>query len=78
MTAYRRGTTMTQAEIERKVRQLDNDVQSVHELLRSISATQTRHGNRLDSLDGKVDSLRLKFGTLDGNVDEVLALLRER
>lgn len=38
------------AEIERKVRQLDNDVQSLYELLGRIEATQRRQGNRLDEI----------------------------
>jgi hypothetical protein len=38
------------AEIERKVRQLDNDVQSIYELLATIDATQKRQGNRLNEI----------------------------
>ena len=74
--------SMTPAEIERKVRQLDNDVQSIYELLMGIQSTQTRHTNRLhelgedvealgarlDALDGKVDTLDGKVGALDGKV----------
>ncbi|SES20911.1 hypothetical protein [Actinokineospora terrae] len=37
----------TPAEVERKVRQLDNDVQSIYEMLATIEATQKRQGNRL-------------------------------
>lgn len=36
--------------VQRKLRQLDNDVQSIYEMLAAISGTQTRHGNRLDEL----------------------------
>ena len=38
------------AEIERKVRQLDNDVQAIYELLGAIQGTQKWHGRRLDEL----------------------------
>jgi hypothetical protein len=38
------------AEIERKVRQLDNDVQAIYELLATIGATQKRQGNRLNEI----------------------------
>ncbi|MFD1044343.1 hypothetical protein ACFQ1S_01405 [Kibdelosporangium lantanae] len=38
------------AEIERKVRQLDNDVQSIYEMLATIEATQKRQGNRLNEI----------------------------
>lgn len=47
----------TPAGIERKVRQLDNDVQSIYEFLAGISATQNRHGNRLDEIDQKLDRI---------------------
>jgi chromosome segregation ATPase len=84
--------TMTPRELERKVRRLDNDVQSIYELLSTISFTQTRHGGRLDELDRRFDAVdqrlegidqRLaghdeRFDTVDGKLDEVLTLLRER
>lgn len=38
------------ADLTRKVRQLDNDVQSIYELLAGIAATQQRHGNRFDEI----------------------------
>lgn len=40
-------------EIVREVRQLDNDVQSIYEMLAEIAATQRRHGNRFTELDTK-------------------------
>ena len=40
----------TPPEIARKVRQLDNDVQAIYELLAGISATQLRQGNRLEEI----------------------------
>ncbi|MDQ3406205.1 MAG: hypothetical protein M3548_22895 [Actinomycetota bacterium] len=45
------------AEVERKVRQLDNDVQSIYEMLARIEATQARQGNRLGEMDGKLDAI---------------------
>jgi chromosome segregation ATPase len=39
-----------QVNVERKLRQLDNDVQSIYEMLAAIAGTQTRHGNRLDEM----------------------------
>jgi chromosome segregation ATPase len=49
--------SMTAPELSRKVRQLDNDVQSIYELLTEISTTQVRHGNRLDELGGQLSSI---------------------
>ncbi|HEY0948606.1 hypothetical protein [Nocardioides sp.] len=75
--------SMPPAEIERKVRQLDHDVQSIYELLMGIQSTQTRHTNRLhelgedvgalgarlDALDTKVDAIDTKVDALDTKVD---------
>lgn len=44
-------------EIERKVRQLDNDVQAIYVMLSTIEATQKRQGNRLDEIDTKVNAI---------------------
>ncbi len=67
---------MGPVEIERKVRQLDNDVQSIYTMLSAIQGTQERHTNRLSELAVKVDTLEAKVDTLDGKVDTVLDLLR--
>ncbi len=40
----------TPPEVARKVRQLDNDVQAIYEMLAGISATQQRQGHRLDEI----------------------------
>lgn len=55
---------MTPTQMQRKLRQLDNDVQSVYEMLASISATQGRQGNRLDELDVKLDTMDIKLDTI--------------
>ena len=47
----------TPAEIERKVRQLDHDVQAFYEMLAGISATQHRQGNRLTEMHSKLDTI---------------------
>jgi uncharacterized protein YoxC len=75
--------TMSPVEVERKVRQLDNDVQALYTLVNSISTTQQRHTNRLfelaatlDSISGQVaaigqhgEALADKFDALGGKVD---------
>jgi outer membrane murein-binding lipoprotein Lpp len=59
---------MTQpADLQGKVRQLDNDVQSIYEMLATIQATQARQGNRLDEMDGKLDKM-------DGKLDKIIRL----
>jgi outer membrane murein-binding lipoprotein Lpp len=55
------GMTLTPGELQRKVRQLDNDMQATYSMLADITATQKRMGTRLDSLEEKVDALDTKF-----------------
>lgn len=62
--------TMTPGELERKVRQLDHDVQEIYELLAGISATQTRQGNRLDQFERKVEA---RFDAMDTRFDGLAA-----
>jgi hypothetical protein len=37
-------------EIERKVRHIDNDIESIYSMLATIAATQMRQGNRLNEI----------------------------
>ncbi len=62
---------MTPQELERKVRRLDNDVQSIYELLSTISFTQGRHGGRLDELDRRFDAVDQRFDAVDRRLDAV-------
>lgn len=41
---------MSTPDLSRKVRRLDHDVQEIYVMLADISATQKRHGNRLEEL----------------------------
>lgn len=70
--------------IVRKVRQLDNDVQAIYEMLIGIQATQGRHGSRLDEISAVVEShtatLDQHTATLDQHtamLTEILGLLRK-
>jgi septation ring formation regulator EzrA len=70
------------AEIVCKVRQLDNDVQSIYEMLAEIAATQRRHGNRfteldikLTEVDGKLTEVDGKLAGMDAKLDAILGLL---
>lgn len=58
---------MTQpVDVQRKLRQLDNDVQSIYEMLASISATQVRQGNRLGEIEAKLGDMDAKLDTIVG------------
>ncbi len=72
-SAARRVAAMTMGpvEIERKVRQLDNDVQSIYTMLSAIQGTQERHTNRLGELAVKVDAIDAKFDGFDARLEGV-------
>ncbi len=65
----------TPAPLERKVQQLDNDVQAIYEMLARIEATQRRHTNRFDELDGRIDGLEPRLDRVESKLDEVLRRL---
>jgi hypothetical protein len=69
---------MTTPDVVRKVRQLDNDVQSIYEMLAKIEATQNRHGNRLGEIATTIGEMDSKIGEMDGKLNEILDLLRKR
>ena len=54
--------------IARKVRQLDNDVQSIYEMLATIDATQRRQSNRLAEIAATQADQNVKL-------ERILALL---
>lgn len=66
---------MNPVELERKVRQVDNDVQSIYVPLAGIPGTQERHTNRLNELAARLDAVG---EDLCSRLDEVLDLLRDR
>lgn len=61
--------TMGPADMERKVRQLDNDVQSIYDILGSIQATQQRHGNRFDDIDHRLEGHDRRFDEIDRRLE---------
>lgn len=62
---------MTSPALERKIRQLDNDVQSIYEMLSSISGTQLRHGNRFDEIDQRLESMDARLSGVEGRLSGV-------
>lgn len=62
---------MTTPDLSRKVRQLDNDVQSMYEMLARIEATQNRQGNRLGELATSMTEM-------DGKLNRIIDLLEQR
>jgi len=58
-------------DLDRKVNQLDNDVQAIYELLSGIEGTLKRHGNRLMEISAEL-------GTRFGEVDQRLTAMDQR
>lgn len=81
---------MTATDLERKVRQHDNDISAVYTMIADIQNTQRRHTNRFNeltediaalgeqmtSLDTRMTSLESRMTSLEGKVDQVLDLLQ--
>ena len=58
---------MNPVELECKVRQVDNDVQSIYVMLAGIQGTQERHTNRLNELADRLDTVHAELGSrIDG------------
>ena len=60
-------------EIQRRVSQLGNDVQSIYEMLTTIGATQMRHTNRLDAIEARADGIDVKVDGIQVKVDAMEA-----
>lgn len=73
---------MTTTPLERKVRQLDNDVQALYELIHKVSTTQIRHSNRFDEITAdlaahgeRLDKREGRFDGLVGKLDGLAGTL---
>lgn len=60
--------SLTPAEVERKVRQLDNDMQAVYQMLSAIQGTQSRHTNRLHELGEALGDVGTQITSFDQKV----------
>ena len=57
-----------QPQLERKVRQLDNDVASIYEMLARIELKQGRHDNRFEEIGADLDVLKADVASLKSDV----------
>ncbi|WP_028925953.1 hypothetical protein [Pseudonocardia acaciae] len=65
-------------ELDRKVRQLDNDVQAIYVMLADISATQRRQGMRMEEIAGKQDELASTQAEQGVKLDQLAAKQTEQ
>jgi archaellum component FlaC len=66
------GESVTTPEIGRKVRQLDNDVQAIYEMISKIDKTQQGHTTRLNGIDTHLEGIDTRLGGIDtrlGGID---------
>ena len=61
--------TMSPVDLQRKVRQLDNDMSSTYELIFAIQNTLRRHGNRMAELTEMVAAHDARFDAVDSKLD---------
>ena len=69
---------MNPVELERKVRQVDNDVQSRYVMLAGIQGTQERHTNRLNELAARLDVVHEELGSRIDGVESRLGGVENR
>ncbi len=63
--------TMSPAETERKIQQIDNDVQAIYTMLAAIDGTLRRHHNRLEELAAGIDRIDARFAGIDARFDGI-------
>lgn len=63
----------TPPQLERKVRQLDNDVAAVYEILARIELKQGRHDNRFDEMGADLDALKTDLAGVQADVGGLTA-----
>jgi chromosome segregation ATPase len=65
--------TSATADVPRKVRQLENDVTSIYEILNRIEGAQGEHGKQLERLDSGQNTLGAKLTRQGNRLDELAA-----
>lgn len=70
-------------DLERRVRQHDNDISAIDTMIADIQNTQRRHSNRFEELQEdmgtllqRMEGLEGRMDRLESNVDQILDLLR--
>ena len=63
--------------LERRVSRLENDVESIHEILTEIKTVQTDHTRRFEQIDQRFEQIDRRFGEMDGRFDGIDATLGE-
>ena len=68
---------LTPDQIDHKLRQHDNEIVSIYDMLAEIKETVVAHDARFDSVDTRLDSVDTRLDNIDGTLTEVLRRIPE-
>ena len=63
--------TTSSPDLDRKVRQLDNDVHAVYEMITKVHGTLQLHTTRLDGIDAGLGEMNTRLDTVETRLDTV-------
>jgi hypothetical protein len=64
-------------DLQRRVARLENETESIYELITAIQTTQTEHTQRFDGIDKRLDGMDQRFDGIDQRFDGIETTLRE-
>jgi hypothetical protein len=71
------GWMANDPQIELRVSRLENDRDSIYDLISEIWSTQQEHSRRFDSVDRRFDSVDRRFDSIEATLTEVVRRLPE-
>jgi archaellum component FlaC len=69
-STYRDDMT-TDPSLNRRVARLENDVDSIYDLIAEIKTTQDKHTERFDGIDQRLDGMDQRFDGIDQRLDGI-------
>ena len=61
----------TDTDLRRRVTRLENETESIYELITGIKSTLDDHSQRFDAMDQRFDAMDQRFDTMDQRFDTV-------
>ena len=63
--------------IKRRVGRLENETESIYELITEIRSTQLEHTQRFEQIDGRFEQIDARFEQIDVSLAEIVRRLPE-
>ena len=63
--------------IKRRVGRLENETESIYELITEIRSTQLEHTQRFEQIDGRFEQIDARFEQIDAGLAEIVRRLPE-